>query len=255
MSVFQVDTQEFITMLQALLPFTSANKDSTPDQPAVEELIFGNLTGSGELALTTYESSADWAIGMVRIQDADGELVDFAIHRDEVPALVSQFRAKVFESTLAIEVNHSEFETVTVRDEKRVTEYGRRTLLHFQEEGKLFGNRVTQFAGADGRQYSLRNIWVNAAGNIAPSQVVYATCDPSDFKVLTKATKLLGIPVIHMTGSHTALARIGENFIARLWLSTSDQEFMDTSKWANILETASAGFLEHKIYDDETEQE
>lgn len=250
MTQLSVYTQDFVNALYVLDSFTSKPKEFT-EQPMSCELIFGNITSTGQLILTASTTEQNWGIVLLPLADFEGELTDFAIRAADISAIAGTFGKAKPEDTVALTVEHNEYESKTMLEDKLVTEIKRATRLRFMEEGSLFGSRIAQLAGADGRQYSMAQIWstlAGAAGQLATLDEF--TIEPNDLATLKKATRTYGTLTCHRTPS-SIIVRAGNKFIGSAstsWLDDKAEPPIKLGDWLTLLDQEAEHAPEHKIY-------
>lgn len=251
MSQLSVYTHDFIQALQVLESFTEKKK-AAGEQPEREELIFGNISTSGELLLTAMTNAVCWGIVRLKLADFEGEMTDFAIHSGDVASIAASFQKTKKDSTLQLTVEHNEYESKTLVEEKVVTEIKRATRLRFMEEGKLFGSRIAQLAGADGRAYSMANIWSTAVRNSHyPANYPEFSLEPSDFNRLKKAANNYGLLTCQRLDG-AIIARAGWNFIGCVGLTyfqvDKDRKPTKLEEWLDYLDAETESAPEHTLY-------
>lgn len=250
-----IPTLEFTAALAVILPFTAGDRDSSPAQPSQQELIFCNITSGGKLAISAHGKQSSFALIFVDLEDTDGEVAEFAIHRDDASALMSHFRQKkkqkddVTEPSLDITISHEDF--------REPTSFGsvetiRHTTLEFSEAGMLFDARELRMAGKDTRSHRVREIFQNQAQLI--EQISYAPMErylrPQDTICLNKASSTYGQPLVRLTSEYL-LASIGSWFYASFELTRRDEEEAHArgfEQWAQIIKSHSSAFPLEDIY-------
>lgn len=213
-----VRTDAFTSMLAVLVPFTRPAKsdDRIDGKPAVCEIIDCQTSTEGELILSARNNAGAWAVGKVQLVDYEGEVTDFAIHRDDAAVITKQFKAGPDDlETLRLRIEHAESTRREKKQDGEYLEYVRSTLITINEESKIVGARSSRFPGADARHLYTASFWRQAASHsLNQDDHVYEfPLKPATIKALATATKCLGEPTV-IPLHKRLIARIGQTFLA-----------------------------------------
>lgn len=255
MTDIYVRTDAFVKMLTALVPFTRPAKsyERTDGKPAVCEIIDCQTSSQGELILSARNNAGAWAVGKVPLVDYEGEVTDFAIHRDDAAVLTKQFKAGLDDlETLRLRIEHTESTRREKKQDGEYLEYIRSTLITINEESKIVGARSSRFPGADARHIFTASFWREIASHsLHQDDHVYEfPLKPTTIKALATATKCLGEPTI-IPLQDRLIARIGHTLLAGF---TNYQERPITvpraiDHWQHQLITDADTLPEHTLFE------
>lgn len=155
MSKFTVDGALLLQAVKAVLPHVPLDKDSDEGS-----CMHFNVTETAEL-LVTGDGWGSGACAVVPLEDWDGELTDFQVHKDDVNQIKGVFGGRI--NQVEVSVTHrtmkhpQEFDKQT--GEPLPVKTDRVTQLHLEEAGQLFGGRVLQLGGLDARSFTPESLW------------------------------------------------------------------------------------------------
>ena len=248
MTRFSISSDAFRPALNAVLPFAPA---ATGDLPEDIEYVLMNTTPQGELLLTARSPGAQ-AFAVVPLEDFDGEMTDFAIHRDDARALLAQFRRS--EQTLNITVQHQEYRIPPMRPDQP-TQINRNTSIDGAEAGILFGSISASFVGVDARHIDLAALWLAASTYTGVSLSTPGgefAIDSKRLGLLSKAERAYqGSTALALAGDETLVATVGPSFLALFpaWSEATAEAWRRT--WEGKLHGAYAAAPEHQVYVDD----
>lgn len=166
MSKFTVDGALLLQAVKAVLPHVPLDKDSDEGS-----CMHFNVTETAEL-LVTGDGWGTGACAVVPLEDWDGELTDFQVHKDDVNQIKGVFGGRI--NQVEVSVTHrtmkhpQEFDKQT--GEPLPIKTDRVTQLHLEEAGQLFGGRVLQLGGLDARSFTPESLWTRLSKALtAPS--------------------------------------------------------------------------------------
>lgn len=172
MSTFTVDGALLLQAVKAVLPHVPKDKDSDAGS-----CMHFNITDTAEL-LVTGDGWGTGACAVVPLEEWDGELTDFQVHKDDVTQIGGVFAGRI--NMVEVAVTHrtmrhpQEYDKQT--GEPLPIKTDRITQLHLEEAGQLFGGRVLQLGGLDARTFTPEGLWERL------SRALYAPTAPMDME-------------------------------------------------------------------------
>lgn len=216
MSVFSVPGVDLATAIKAVVPHVPRDKDDE-----LSSCVHFHLTSEAELLVSGHGGgTAGVAVVPVFAEGWDGELVDFALHRDDaaqLPGVLAPTDAMVLEVTVTHQVTRLPGEFHPKTGAPLPTREARATEVEFVEADRLFGGRRVRMAGLDARDYSPHRVWSKLrASATATSVPVELSTDPELLGRFRTATKLYKEDAHFRTVSGEELiVQIGDHFMGR----------------------------------------
>lgn len=255
MSSFGIKSDDLRAALGALLPFVPKPTAVGDDEPETAGIIIGHLL-KNRLLLTVKGPAAIGVVALT-LDDWDGELTDFAIHKADAGMLVQTFRR--MDRTLQFDVTHSDY-TVPPATKNDSPKQMRETTISVQEQGALFGGAHIVFTGTDGRATDVKTIWSDIAISCNTKAATPSTRIPGRVLALTSkaAAAWHSTPVFALDANRDVLATIGYAAVFLFWHESVDDEGpRDTPgagpriQWPTVMQDAVSLAHEHRIYIDE----
>ncbi|MGX5360064.1 DNA translocase FtsK [Kocuria sp. KH4] len=251
MSVFSVAGSDLAKAIKAVAPHVPRDKDS-----AEASCMHFHVTSTAELLVSGSEggTGATAAVSLYA-DDWDGELVDFALHKDDaaqIPGVLAPRDETVVEITVTHQVTKLPPEFHTKTGEQLPAKEERRTEVEFVEADKMFGGRRVRMAGIDARDYGPERMWSKLRASVlVPSTLADLSTDPELLGRFRTATKLYKDDAeFRVAGRTDIYIQVGNHFMGYCtgWSTDTPAEGIAHADWHPRLDAALDGSQKHDSF-------